>query len=409
MASARSKFSTLKQICEYIPGHLVSKLAREYGVDNQVARTFKPWSHVVALLYAQVSHAIGLNAVCDAMGLHKGELSRIRGATPPARNTLSHANRTRPAAMAEALFWSVLEHLKTINPSFGGRKYKGFPRRFKRMIHVVDSTTIELIAHCMDWARHRRKKAAAKLHLRLDLASFLPKFAVVDTARDSDTGRAREVCAQVGAGEIVLFDKAYTDFEHLNALDDGAVWWVTRAKSNLHVKCVRRRLKRPCGRILWDKEVELAAPSSRKRYPGTLRLIRALVEIDGKDVEMEFLTNNFTWSAQTVADLYKCRWSIEVFFKQIKQTLQLCDFLGHNKNAIQWQVWMALLVYVLLRYVAHLSLWPHSFTRLCALVRSCPWSRFDLLCVLRAYGTARGDFRLLSAPRQGDLFAIAPG
>jgi hypothetical protein len=395
----------LKQICNQIPGHLVSKLAQEHGVDD---RKFSAWSHVVSLLYAQLSRAPGLNALCDALGLNQGKVGSIRGATAPARNTLSNANRTRPATMAEALFWSVLEHLRNINPSFGGRKYRGFPRRFKRVINVVDSSTIELVANCMDWARHRRKKAAAKLHLRMDLASFLPKFVLVDTAADSDCGRARELCASVGRGEIVIFDKAYVDFEYLYDLHRRGAWWVTRAKTNLGAKVVRRRLKRPCGRILSDDEVVVVAPVSRKRYPEKLRLIRAVVELEGKEVEMSFLTNHFEWSAQTVADLYKCRWGIEVFFKQLKQTLQLCDFLGHNKNAIQWQVWMALLAYVLLRYLAHLSQWPHSFTRLCALIRSGLWCCFELVCILQAYGTAGGDFRLLDAPRQGDLFGFVP-
>ena len=141
MKSARSKFSTLKQICTYIPGHLVAKLARSHGIDKK-CRTFSPWSHVVSLLYAQLAHSSGLNNVCDGLRLHKGKLGAIRGATPPSRNTLSNANKNRSADMAEELFWSVFEHLKILSPSFGGKTYKGFPRRFKRVIHAVDSTTI---------------------------------------------------------------------------------------------------------------------------------------------------------------------------------------------------------------------------------------------------------------------------
>jgi len=188
--SARAKLSTLKQICEHIPGHLVAKLARKHGAEEK-SRTFKPWSHVVALLYAQLAHATGLNNVCDGLRIHKGKLGAIRGATPPARNTLSHANKVRSSEMAEDLFWSTLDHLKTICPSFGGRTYKGLPRRFKRVIHAVDSSTIQLVANCMDWAKHRRQKAAAKLHMRLDLQSFLPKFAIVDTAKHNDARTSR--------------------------------------------------------------------------------------------------------------------------------------------------------------------------------------------------------------------------
>ena len=255
MKSARSKFSTLNQICQHIPGHLVAKLARKHGVEKQ-ARTFTPWSHVVALLYSQLSHSIGLNNVCDGLRMHKGKLSSIRGAVAPARNTLSHANKTRSADMAEELFWAVLEHLTSVCPSFGGKTYKGFPRRFKKTIHVVDSSTIQLVANCIDWAKHRRRKAAAKLHMRLDLQSFLPKFAIIDTAKHNDNKRARVLCAEVGAGEIVLFDKAYVDFDHLFDLDERGVFWVSRAKDNLQYRCVKRRIKRAEGRILRDDEIE---------------------------------------------------------------------------------------------------------------------------------------------------------
>jgi len=115
---------------------------------------------------------------------------------------------------------------------------------------------------------------------------------------------------------------------------------------------------------------------------------------------MTFLTNNLDWSPRTVADLYRCRWEIEVFFKQIKQTLQLADFLGHNANAVRWQVWMALLVYVLLRYLSYLSRWGHSFTRLFTILRAVLWEKFDLLKLLKYYGTAAGSFRNLAQPEQ---------
>src|SRR5271154_7095199 len=130
-----------------------------------------------------------------------------------------------------------------------------------------------------------------------------------------------------------------------------------------------------------------------------LRRVVALVEVDGKDVVMEFLTNNLAWSAQSIVQLYRCRWQIEVFFKQIKQTLQLADFLGTSANAVRWQIWTALLVYLLLRYLAFLSEWNHSFSRLFTLVRASLWKKWDLFALLRRYGTADGHFRYLAACR----------
>ena len=164
-----------------------------------------------------------------------GLVSKIRDCVPPSRNGLSHANRNRDAGMAEKLFWEVLAHLNEISPNFRiqGRRYCALPRRFKRMIHVVDSTTIQLIANCLDWAKHRRRKAAAKMHLRLDLRSFLPNFILVKTAGTHDSAEAPALCVGINEGEIVIFDKAYVDFKHLWRLSQRGVFWITRAKDNM--------------------------------------------------------------------------------------------------------------------------------------------------------------------------------
>lgn len=398
----RSRFTLLRQLCNLIPNHLVATLAREYGADAQ-SRTFKPWSHVVSLLFAQLTHALSLNDVCDALRLHSGPLSAIRGAGPPSRNALSHANRQRDPKMAEALFWKMLEHLQSVAPRFGGGRRPRLAFRFKRMIHVVDSTTIQLVASCMDWAKHRRRKAAAKCHVRLNLQSFLPHFAIVDTAWQHDNLRARELCAGVRAGEIVIFDKAYVDFHHLADLAMREVSWVTRAKENLEYRVVRKFQRGRIGSILADDLIELISPPSRKAFPNWLRRVVALVEVDGQMRQMVFLTNNLEWSAQTIADLYRCRWSIEVFFKELKRTLQLADFLGHNANAVRWQVWTAFLLYLLLRFCAFLSRWMHSFTRLFTLIRAALWQKFELRSLLEVYGTASGGGRFLGTPQQAYL------
>jgi len=398
----RSKFSLLRQLCNLIPNHLVPKLAREAGVDQQ-ARTYLPWSHVVTLLFAQLTHSLGLNDVCDALGLHSSGLSAIRGATPPSRNNLSHANRERDPVMAERLFWHMLEHLQSLSPGFGGGRRPRFAFRFKRMIHLVDSTTIQLVANCMDWAKHRRRKAAAKCHLRLNLQSFLPRFALVDTARHSDARKAWEVCAGLRAGEIVIFDKAYLDLLHLFDLFQRGVHWVTRAKEGMQFRVVRRYQSGRQGHLLRDDVVQMKSSASRRRYPPWLRRVVAMVEVDGRWREMTFLSDNLEWSAQTIVDLYRCRWGIEVFFKEIKQTLQLADFLGHNANAVRWQVWTALLTYLLLRFCVWISRWGHSFTRLFTLVRSALWLKLDLRAFLESYGTAPTPCRFLGTPDQAFL------
>lgn len=397
----RSNVVALKQILNLIPRGLINRHARETGVEEK-ARTYSVFSHLSAMLFAQLTHALSLNDVCDSMRLEKAVISRF-GVAPPSRNNLSHANKERSAEFPEKLFWSVLGHLQQASPDFArGRMGKGILRRFRVKIHAVDSTVMQLVANCMDWAKHRRRKAAAKMHLRLDLHSFLPNFAIVDTAAHHDNKRAREMCAGIAEGEIVVFDKAYVDFEHLTDLNERGVYWVTRAKDNMHYRVVKEHTTGHKN-IIKD---EVVALEGKKEM--TLRRVQAWVEVNKEWREMAFISNNLAWSPTSICDLYRCRWDIEVFFKQVKQSLKIGSFLGHSANAVRWQVFTALLVYVLLRFMAHLSNWSHSFTRLFAVVRSALWKRIDLLALLKSYGTASGGFRMRGALNQAWLPGLSP-
>lgn len=400
MNPSRSKITVLCQITKLIPRNLIPKLANEHGVSKK-SRTFSPVSHVLALMFAQLSHALGLNDVCDTLNNHSGVLTTIRGATPPSRNGLSYANTNRNPDMAKSLFWETLRHLESQHPRFRleGRKYCAFPRRFKKVISIVDSTTIQLVANCIDWAKHRRRKAAAKMHLRLDLASFLPNFVHIKSANSNDAKEAITVCAGIKDGEIVVFDKAYVDFKHLHELLLRGIFWVTRTKDNMRYEVMGQHME-PKGNIIRDIIIGLTGAKTRQWYPETLRLVEAWIEVDGKMKRMTFITDNFEWSSSSICDLYKARWAIEVFFKEIKQTLQLSDFMGYSENAVKWQLWTALLVYALLRFIAWRSKWGHTFVRLFTSLRGVLWSCLDMFSVLECCGTAGGKPRMRSAPDQ---------
>ena len=389
---SRREAAILGQICELIPGHVVSKAARVLGVDEQ-ARSFSPWSHLVAMVHAQMSHALSLNDVCDGLNNWRTPLAAIRGATPPSRNALSHANKIRSCELPQRVLYATLEHLQRQWPRFGASPSPRYAWRFKAPISVVDSTVIELVASCLDWAKHRRRKAAAKCHLRLSLRSLLPQCAVIDTAAEHDNRRARELCAGLRAGEIVVFDKAYLALAHLHELQSRGVNFVTRAREDLAYTVVHHR--EAAGQVLRDCIIRLNAPLSTERYPGELRLVEMNVEVEGELRRLTFLTNNQTWQPRSVGDLYRSRWQIEAFFKQVKQTLQLTDFLGHSANAVQWQVWVALLVYVLLRFLAWQHHWAHSFSRLLTMLRSGLWMRRTIADLLRRCGTADGNYAAL--------------
>ena len=404
---AGHSYTILKQLCQLLPGHLVMQLAKEHHVTER-SRSFSPWSHVVALLHAHLTHAISLNDVCDALQLNAPALSTVRGATPPSRNALSHANRERNADLAEALYWHMQAQVLNQPEGFGqGPLRRGYLRRLHTPLHAIDSTTITLVANSLDWAQHRRRKAAAKCHLRLDLHSFLPQCVIVTSAQGHDSRQARPLCAGVASGESVIFDKAYVDFVHLRELTARGVWWVSRGKDNLQYRVVRTLATTTHASIVRDELIELTVERTHAAYPQLLRRVVARVERDGRMEELVFLTNQLQWSAWTVAELYRSRWEIEVFFKELKQTLQLSDFLGYNENAVRWQIWIGLLVSLLLRWLRFRHGWRHSLARLCTLVRATLWRRWDLALLVATYGTAAPPGRLRAAPEQAYLPGFA--
>jgi Transposase DDE domain/Domain of unknown function (DUF4372) len=398
MNTKKSKYTILSQICKIIPKQLVPMLAKKHGVDKR-ARKFTPWSHVVTLLFTQLAHSLSLNDVADTLSAHRS-LGTIRSACPPSRNNLSHANKVRNSDMAEELFWETLKYLESTPGRFGmGKKYSGIPRRFKKTVYAIDSTTIQLVANCVDWAKHRRRKAAAKCHMNLNLQTFLPHFAIVKTAASSDATEAWKVCSTLKDGEIAVFDKAYVDYKHLFALNQRGIFWVTRKKSNMTYRVVGQH-SAPKNNIHKDVVIELTNTNSKKSYPETMRLVEATVLIDGKEKLLTFITNNMAWAPSSVCDLYKCRWGVEVFFKQIKQTLQLADFLGQSENAVKWQIWTALLTYILLRFISYDSKWSGSFSRLFTLLRGTLWSNIDMKNLIESYGTATDPPRTIATPAQ---------
>ncbi|MBR6056856.1 MAG: IS4 family transposase [Victivallales bacterium] len=427
MNPQKSTMTVLAQIASFIPDRIVENLARKHKIQT---RSFSADSHVVAMLYAHLAHSLSLNDVCDSLRNHAGALSQIRNCTPPSRNGLSHANMTRNADMAEELFLTVYKSLERQFPGFmaPGRDCPGLPHRFRsRTLRAVDSTTIQLNALNMGWAQHRRRKAAAKMHTALDMRSFLPNFVIVKGAKDSDPKTAWELCASMKDGEIAVFDKAYVDFKHLNALDGRGVFRVTRAKDNMVYEVVgqhtggkwtadggpaprtdgagktdgarggvvgqRKKRKRKYARkkcaVLSDERIRLSGPKTRENYPNELRLVAAMVEVRGKMVKMSFITNNFEWPAFSICQPCQCRWGVEVFFKELKQTLQLADFLGNSENAVRWQVWTALPAYLLLRFIAWQNKWRHQFCRLFTLLRAVLWNYFKMPAVIECCDTPR--------------------
>ena len=385
--SVRRSLPVFAQIVQLIPQGMIAKLAETCRIK---ARVFSYAHQIYALMLGQLAGAFSLNEICDAMAVHGKKLFRVRGLLPARRNTFSNANRTRDPAVAEQLFWKMYERLKSMVPAFLHPKHKGRLARFRlRRIVAVDSTVLQLTHKAIDWAKHRRRKAAAKLHMVCDVASRLPVFACLTPAKVADCRKIMVLCAHLAAGDIAIFDRAYNDFASLAELDRRDVFFVVREKDRMLYRVVRRVSQRKLPKnVLSDETIRLTGARTAKSYPDTLRRIRAKVEVDGKEREMVFLTNNTEWSAATVAELYRARWQVELLFKELKQTLQLKDFYGENEKAVAWQVWTAMLVHLLLRYLAYCSSWKGSHTRFSGVVRAALWERTDLMGLLETYGTA---------------------
>lgn len=211
--------------------------------------------------------------------------------------------------------------------------------------------------------------------------------------------QVRRICTGLQRGEVPLCDRGFHPMAHFYELTQRGVFFVTRPREQILFKVVRRCARGKDPRILKDEHIRACGDWVKDDYPENLRRVTARVFIDGQECVLTFLTDNFTWSAGSIADLYRCRWQIEAFFKQIEQTLQLADFLGHSANAVKWQIWIALPVFVLLRFQAWCTDWTHSFSRLLTLLRAALWLPRDVGRLLR-HGTADGDYRQLDPAAQ---------
>ncbi len=235
--ATRAVYTILRQMATLIPREFVKDAAEANKVKW---RTFDPWSHLLTLVIVQLSRQESLNGICDIARALAYEWDRA-GLELPHRNTLSNANARRNPKMAEVVFWRLLAHFKAIDPGFCSEQYDGYLSRIKNHgIFLLDSSTIQLTLNCFDWARHRRRKAAAKLHMTMELSSRLPSLAIVEDAAHHDSTRAVACTAQLGNGDILVADRAYLDFRSFDDLSSRGVFFVVRKKTNMLFTVVKR-------------------------------------------------------------------------------------------------------------------------------------------------------------------------
>lgn len=356
------------QFLRFVPRHEFDALARAHHQGAPLRRMTR-FSQFVALATA---HLAGRHSLRDVVANLEAQGSRLYhlGAKAVKRTSFARVNEEQPFTLYEALFSKLYARCRRLAPRHGFQ--------FKNKLYSLDSSLIDLSLKVFPWAHYALGKAAMKLHVGLDHDGFLPGFAVVTESRTSDLEGARRFA--LPKASIAVFDKGYSDYAWLKSLDDRGIYFVTRARSNIDVTLIEER-RDTRGNVTFDRRVSLAGKRPRDMGVKPLRLVGYVCPETGRDYV--FLTNIDHLSAQTIADIYKSRWQIELFFKWLKQNLKLKGFLGTSKNAVLTQIWAALCVSLLLAYLKFASRIDLSLQQIARLLQLNLFLKRDLLALLK--------------------------
>ena len=328
--------SILNQVLQLFPRSEFESAVRKTKAERH-ARGFASWDQFVAMLFCQLADAQSLREIIGGLCSCEGRLEQL-GVGGPKRSTLAYANQHRPWELFRDVFYTTSARCRA---ELGQRtKF-----RFRNRLLSIDSTVVTLCSKMFAWATWSRQKGAVKLHLTLDHAGYLPEAMVITTGRYSELTIARR--RSYARGTILVLDRGFVHFGWFNQLNEDGVVFITRAKKEMRYDIEQRRDVEGTG-IVSDDVIRLSAPVSRRRYPGKLRLV-TIHTAEGE--LLEFLTNQMTLSASTIADIYKDRWQIETFFKLLKQNLRIKTFIGTSANAVWTQIWTALIAMLILKFL----------------------------------------------------------
>ncbi len=357
--------SLFSQLLAQIPRHEFERLVREHGAEY-AAKGFTCWTQLVSMLFCQLAHADSLREICNGLACCLGKLVHLGVARRgPSKSNLSYANSRRPAQLFEDAFWMMLERFRT-QGHLGSRRHKF---RFKNKLLSLDSTTIALCLDLFPWAKFRRAKGGVKAHVLLDHDDYMPSYVLLSNARLHDSKVLSRL--RLNAGSIVAMDRAYNDYRQFGRWTQDGVYFVTRMKANAKYEIVQRRSLPKNRGILADEEIRLtgvhAKVHAQKKCPYVLR--RIVVWDQENQREIVLLTNHLAFGATTVAQIYRDRWKIEIFFKALKQNLKVKSFVGTNENALRIQIWTALIALLLLKWLHHVSKAGWSLSNMASMLR----------------------------------------
>ena len=366
-----SHFNTiLYQLQQFLPRHDFEKLVSEYNGDKY-SKNFTCNNLLTILLYAQASGKNSLRDIQTGLFVQKNHLYHL-GIKSIAKSTIAHANKVKPYVIFEKLFYALLKQCKDITPT---KKFK-----FKNPLYAIDSTTIDLCLKLFPWAKFRTAKGAIKIHPLLNLRTQIPEFIVMSDGKKHDVTIAKNTDWPISSDSILVFDKAYIDWGWLSGLNTDGITFVTRAKDNMKYVVIGQHNPASNGQCIKDEKIMLKNLTSLCNYTQYLRRIEWLNKETGES--LIFMTNNFDFSIANIADIYKSRWLIEIFFKWIKQNLRIKTFLGTSENAVKTQIWIAMIYYLLLCYIKYQTKYVYTLLEFTRIVGEAIFMRRDLIDLL---------------------------
>lgn len=370
MNSGRTVFA---QLIEHLPYKEFRKCVARYRGDHY-AKNFSCWDQYLAMAFAQLTYRESLRDIETCLGAVGGKLYHMGFRTSVARSTLADANESRD--------WRIYANFAQMLIATARRLYARDPLGvdLDQSLYALDSTTIDLCLALFPWARFRRRKAAVKMHTLLDLRGNIPAFVHITDGKVHDVNVLDRIVPEAGA--FYVMDRGYIDFERLFVLTLSAAFFVVRTKSNI---LLQRRYSHPVDKstgVRSDQTVILSSFESASAYPDPLRRVNYFDAETGK--RLKFLTNNFTLPALTIAQIYKQRWQVELFFKWIKQHLRIKAFYGTSENAVKTQIWIAVSVYVLVAIVRKRLGLEASLYQILQILSLTLFEKTPILCALQA-------------------------
>ena len=349
--------SIFGQILRFFPRAIFDAAVHKHQGDKH-AKGMKCWGQFIALMFCHLGRGESLREITGGLAASEGKLKHLGLDRAPARSTLAYANEHRPWQ----IYRTVFEDLVQVCHGEARAQHRKF--RFQHPLLSLDSTVIPVCLKMFEWAKYTKTKGAVKVHTVLDNRSTMPLYAVVTDGKTADVKVARGL--KFEPGTILVMDRGYEDHIWWRKLTADGVYFVTRLKDSTSYAIAEERPKSADPMIVRDEVIVLG---SEKNSDEPMRLRRIEVWLEDKQETMVFVTNQHKLAASTIADIYKDRWQIELFFKTIKQSLRIKSFIGTSENAVQIQIWTALIAIVLLRYLQLRSTWKWSLSNLAALVR----------------------------------------